>query len=226
MSLKATLKVLKESSKVNSDLLEAHYLFEVDSAHFHFVSKNILNILERKSTPDCKTNKGKRPNGLPYYFNSLVDDLKRYLSENIHTQSNTFIQFTYITYINRHRHKQIIGSGQLTNIENRWFIRGTIKVIFEPIEYQSVFIYSLDNRGKSEILFEKKYQPSISSILSMREKQILNLISQNLSSKEIATKLYLSLNTIHTHRRNIVKKTGLNSCQQVLEKYKDIHSLI
>ena len=42
--------------------------------------------------------------------------------------------------------------------------------------------------------------------LSYREIEILNLISLGFSSKEVAAKLFLSAETIKTHRCNILKK--------------------
>jgi DNA-binding NarL/FixJ family response regulator len=53
--------------------------------------------------------------------------------------------------------------------------------------------------------------------LTQREKQILELICQGLSSTEIAGKLFLSERTIENHRANLLDKTGCrNSLSLVL----------
>ena len=44
--------------------------------------------------------------------------------------------------------------------------------------------------------------------LTKRESQILHLILQELSSAEISRNLEISLRTVETHRKNIMKKTG------------------
>lgn len=44
--------------------------------------------------------------------------------------------------------------------------------------------------------------------LSHRELEIIRLIESGLSSKEIAEKLFLSVHTVNTHRRNVLKKAG------------------
>ncbi len=49
------------------------------------------------------------------------------------------------------------------------------------------------------------------SILSPREYEILKLICLELSSSEIAEKLFLSTGTVDTHRRNIMVKLGVNN---------------
>jgi len=59
------------------------------------------------------------------------------------------------------------------------------------------------------------------SILSRREKEILKHVLAGERSSEIADKLFLSVNTINTHRRNILKKTG---CRSVLEILRINHS--
>ncbi len=45
--------------------------------------------------------------------------------------------------------------------------------------------------------------------LTKREKQILQLVSQGMSSKQVAEKLFLSPQTVKTHRKNISKKLDL-----------------
>ena len=44
--------------------------------------------------------------------------------------------------------------------------------------------------------------------LTKRESQILHLILQEMSSAEISRNLEISLRTVETHRKNIMKKTG------------------
>jgi len=62
--------------------------------------------------------------------------------------------------------------------------------------------------NKSEV-FEKSVQP-----LSIRELQILRLVVKGKSTKEIAEELFLSVHTIYTHRKNILKKL---SCKNAAE---------
>jgi DNA-binding NarL/FixJ family response regulator len=48
-------------------------------------------------------------------------------------------------------------------------------------------------------------------MLSQREAEVLRLVLQGKSSQEIAGLLFISVNTVNTHRRNILKKTGASS---------------
>ena len=49
-----------------------------------------------------------------------------------------------------------------------------------------------------------------SSGLTPKEKEVLQLIAEGCSSKQIAKAFNLSLNTIHVHRNNIMKKLGIH----------------
>lgn len=51
----------------------------------------------------------------------------------------------------------------------------------------------------------------IKPLITARELQVLNLIAFEHSSKEIASKLYLSCETIKTHRKNIMIKLGVKN---------------
>jgi len=48
------------------------------------------------------------------------------------------------------------------------------------------------------------------SLLTKREKQILQFIAEGLSAREIAEKLKLSVNTVHVHRRSIMRKLNIH----------------
>ncbi|MDI9869568.1 response regulator transcription factor [Flectobacillus roseus] len=47
--------------------------------------------------------------------------------------------------------------------------------------------------------------------LTPRELEIVRLVLQNKSSVEISETLFVALNTVHTHRRNLMKKIGVNT---------------
>ena len=47
--------------------------------------------------------------------------------------------------------------------------------------------------------------------LSDREQDVLELVAQGLSSKEIAERLCIAVNTVNTHRKSITRKTGIKS---------------
>ena len=56
------------------------------------------------------------------------------------------------------------------------------------------------------------------SVLSAREREVLQLIAEGWSTKQIASHLYVSIKTIETHRRQIMKKLDLHTIAD-LTKY-------
>ncbi len=61
--------------------------------------------------------------------------------------------------------------------------------------------------------------------LSERESEVLVLVAQGLSSKEIADRLNISIHTVNTHRKNITHKTGIKSVAG-LAVYAMLHNLV
>ena len=55
-----------------------------------------------------------------------------------------------------------------------------------------------------------------STTLSKREIEILQLLPEGLSSEEIGWQLYISKLTVQTHRRNLMRKIGVNNAQQAI----------
>lgn len=52
--------------------------------------------------------------------------------------------------------------------------------------------------------------------LSAREREVLTLIAEGLTGKEIAERLHLSPNTVERHRTNIMNKLGLHSLAELI----------
>lgn len=47
--------------------------------------------------------------------------------------------------------------------------------------------------------------------ISEREMEIIKLVAEGFSNKEVADKLFLSTHTVTTHRKNIMNKLGVNN---------------
>ncbi|HET8809751.1 MAG TPA: LuxR C-terminal-related transcriptional regulator [Flavobacteriaceae bacterium] len=61
----------------------------------------------------------------------------------------------------------------------------------------------------------QKFSPS-KALFTNREKEIVHLMSQAKTTHEIAEKLYISPQTVSSHRKNIFKKTGATSVVQLI----------
>lgn len=63
----------------------------------------------------------------------------------------------------------------------------------------------------NQVLMEQIDEPGANTLLTERELQIIKLIVQECSNKQIAEQLFISERTVETHRKNIFRKTETNN---------------
>jgi DNA-binding CsgD family transcriptional regulator len=81
------------------------------------------------------------------------------------------------------------------------------------------FVVSKKNdQGVYDIIYEKLISSSQESAIAIttREREIIQLTSQGLSSKSIADELFISAHTVNTHKKNMLKKLNLTSSSQLV----------
>ncbi|MFT6166587.1 MAG: DNA-binding NarL/FixJ family response regulator [Vicingaceae bacterium] len=68
-----------------------------------------------------------------------------------------------------------------------------------------------------DIALNKKFDPENCEPTSLteRENEITTLIASGLTNREIGEKLHLSHHTVHSHRKNILKKLGIKSVSEL-----------
>jgi DNA-binding CsgD family transcriptional regulator len=59
------------------------------------------------------------------------------------------------------------------------------------------------------------------NIFSVREFEIIQMLEKGLSSERIAEKLFLSVHTVNTHRRNILIKSGKSTMSELIHELQD-----
>jgi two-component system response regulator NreC len=89
-----------------------------------------------------------------------------------------------------------------------------------------VFLYpSMAGRLVKEYLSQSAASKISSAKLTKREREILQLIAEGFTNKEIAKKLVLSPSTVHSHRTNLLHKLNLNSRHELVQ-YAREHGLM
>lgn len=71
----------------------------------------------------------------------------------------------------------------------------------------------------------KKSHPTekvITSELAEREKEVLTYLSQGMSTADIAQKMFLSTNTVHTYRERLMNKMNAKNVAELIYKTKDL----
>lgn len=85
----------------------------------------------------------------------------------------------------------------------------------ESIHLPSVGVETSDIHECIDI-FESRFE------LSPREAEVAALLIQRIPYRQIADRLFVSENTVKTHARNIYKKTGVSSREELLEELEDL----
>lgn len=120
--------------------------------------------------------------------------------------------FDDITYV-----KQMVKNGAsgylLKNIDVQ-----TLQTALNTVKYGEQYIdpHIQKNIIQESLLGTKASRYDIP--LTKREKEILELISEGLSNKEIADQLCISLRTVETHRFNIVQKLDVKNTAALIKE--------
>lgn len=92
----------------------------------------------------------------------------------------------------------------------------SISTVMKKQVYLSVKITNIVINDYINIRRQEK--SSVFSVLSTREREVLQLVAEGRSTKEIAAQLSVSVKTVETHRKQIMDKLGLHSVAE-LTKY-------
>ena len=87
------------------------------------------------------------------------------------------------------------------------------------VVYQGeVFLYpTMTQKLVNGYLKLSEWDKEVGPTLSPREKEILSLLAEGYSSKEIADRLVISPSTVHSHRGNLMDKLGLNNRRELIQ---------
>jgi|SRR5687768_9130181 DNA-binding NarL/FixJ family response regulator len=102
---------------------------------------------------------------------------------------------------------QIGAKGYVTKNSSK---EEMIKAIMEVHNGNKYVCEEIKNNISDQVLEENSDAPNVNA-LTEREIQIINLIKEGQSSKEIAAVLAISLKTVEVHRHNILKKLKLKN---------------
>ena len=111
--------------------------------------------------------------------------------------------------------KRAISSGAdgylSKNIEQQELERA-IKTVFNGVKYFSASVNAI-------LLTQLSEQHAIEQTdISPRENEVLQLVAQGLSTKQIAAQLDISNRTVETHRINLLKKLKANNTAELIKK--------
>ncbi|NNE75874.1 MAG: response regulator transcription factor, partial [Pricia sp.] len=99
-------------------------------------------------------------------------------------------------------------SGYVLKNATREELIYAIEVVMEGQKYLS----------EEASLIIKKNEGSNMPIITRREKEVLLLISDGMTNNEIATKLFISITTVDSHRKNLLSKFEARNTATLIKK--------
>lgn len=108
--------------------------------------------------------------------------------------------------------------------------RGAFDFLQKPIDPER-FIETIEkaieyDRRKQNSQFTDNELKDLVEKLTQRERQIIKLLMEDLSNKDIAVRLDLSSRTVENHRAAAYRKLSINSLQQLKDKFGPVKNLL
>lgn len=103
---------------------------------------------------------------------------------------------------------------ELDSNDNVWLSLSVLDLSPDQ-DLQSLCRYRLVNASTGELYHLPK--TSIATNLSLREQEILQLLARGLISKQIADQLFISVNTVNTHRQRILEKLSVSNTTEAVQ---------
>jgi DNA-binding CsgD family transcriptional regulator len=89
---------------------------------------------------------------------------------------------------------------------NIWLVLILDDLLPDKISFEGVNPRLINIKSGKICLFKNELDTNSKTILSKREVEVLGMVSKGFASKEIANKLFLSINTVNNHRQHILEK--------------------
>ena len=166
---------------------------EIDEIHLATEGKQVMRLLKQ------------------FEIDLIISDISMPKMDGIELlkaikKNHSEIKIIMLSMLDNHRtvHKVIQkgAHGFVPKFTSKEELQKAVRTVLGGEQYFSDLI----KQRYMESVFERKKYKNIE--LSPREKEVLKLLGEELTSKEISEQLFISVNTVETHRKNILLKTG------------------
>jgi len=206
-------------------------IIDIISKEYLYVSNNLFNMLgysQEDFYKDgfLKTVKIFPPDQLEIVLDKIFPLMFEAFEEHSITNTVDDLKISYCTLVNHNEGYQRWYLHQITVLlkdeNNKAHI--LIKQVTDINHYKTddsiIFtVEKKDAHGVYHNILKKSFlSDSIEHVLSEREIEVLHLMGQGYTSKEIADSLFLSKHTVYRHRKNMLKKMNVKRSGDLLKK--------
>ena len=238
-------KLFKNRNSVNNELLSKYvgisklfdhivpqkhcfYTYNHSTLQYEFISQGLAAVTGySKSEYNTLLNNGLsslcHPDDAVIIKNLLFDDIEK-ITSSFSYEQKTQLKFQYnfrlirkdqriINVLKQHTYIEVDSEG-----EPLLSFGCCSQIPFNDGPYRCGLSIYLMSDTDSDLVFQKFYDPEDDTLngVSNREKEVLELLINGLTSREIGEKLHISKNTVDNHRRRLLEKFGVRRTNDLL----------
>jgi DNA-binding NarL/FixJ family response regulator len=132
-------------------------------------------------------------------------EMAQELRQSGYSNSIVLLTMNRDSYIRKAARTQGVNGFVSKEIDGELLVDGLTQLVEGHIDYL-------------ELITTAQEQEQLPFKLTPQEKRVADLICSGQSTEEVATRLSISIHTVHTHRRRILEKTGAENFIQVCQK--------
>jgi DNA-binding CsgD family transcriptional regulator len=202
-----------------------HLIFNVVEPKIEYCDQGVYSLLgyEPKAFTIEHLLNSIHPDDLPYFL-----DFERRAADFFHKLPPDKVQRYKVRYDYRMRaksgeYKRVMQQVLPIQSDAEGAILRTIGVFTDISAFKSntsmtLAILGLDGEPSYPNLLSYGTRQKDPNPLSRREMEVLQMVADGKSSKQIAEDLSISLHTVHNHRKNMLRKVGVKSSAALLSK--------
>jgi len=122
-----------------------------------------------------------------------------------------------IIALTNHTEKSVIME-MLHNGADGYLLKNTSKKDLIAAIYQVLDNQFMMNKELQKILFSPETKSQAIPRLTQREREVLKLVSEGATTAVIATQLFISPQTVESHRHNLMQKFAVNNSASLIKK--------
>lgn len=185
-------------------------VFDIKKNKFLYCNNSYRNVLGYNADEIIR-------GGWEFWYKKMNPDEARIIKNKI----NILLQKTHLG-----KHTEVLSfTYHIKDVFNKWyFVAHELSLYhFKKTLVVLNYLYDISQIERIEVFFGVKTQNPVNKngnylTISKREKEVLLLISEGFSSKQIADELYISNHTAIKHRKNLIEKFKVKNTAQLIRE--------